>query len=108
MNTIQERHHVTNKTGSRDEDTQLHSRKRTSRTIDKKVGRHALLRRIYFASASLWGFMLGMGFLAVALSAGGSEVPKDLKTLGMVAGGTVLSIIGGLVAAKAYREAMGR
>ena len=108
MSSIQERHGTGKGTGSEAGGIRLHSRKRTSRKIENRAGRHTKVRRVYFAIASLWGFLLGTGFLAVALSAGGNGVPRDLKTLGMVAGGAVLSIIGGLVAAQAYRETMGR
>ena len=108
VNTIHEHHKMKAADGGHDGGARLHSRKRSSRTIDKKVSRHATTRRIYFAVAALWGFILGSGFLAVALSADGNAIPKDSKTLGMVAAGAILSVIGGLVAAKAYRETMAR
>jgi hypothetical protein len=108
VNTIH-KHKAMEATGEGDGGgARLHSRKRSSRPIDKKVSRHATTRRIYFAVAALWGFILGSGFLAVALSADGNAIPKDLKTLGMVVGGAILSMIGGLVTAKAYRETMAR
>ena len=108
MSTIHASHDMKVTGGGEDRGAPLHSRKRNSRTIQKKVSRHTTTRRIYFAAATLWGFVLGSGFLAVALSADGNSIPKDLKTLGMITAGAVLSIIGGLVAAQAYRETMGR
>ena len=108
MSTIQGSHDMKATGGGEDRGAPLHSRKRTRRTIQKKVSRHTTTRRIYFAVAALWGFILGSGFLSVALSADGNSIPKDLKTLGMITAGAVLSIIGGLVAAQAYRENMGR
>ncbi len=108
MNHSQER--VSMKTGSKrtHSGVQIHSRKRTSRKIESKKGRHSRLRKLYFSFAALWGFLLGAGFLAVALKVGSTEISIDLKTLGMVASGAVLSVLGGLMAAQSYRESIGR
>jgi hypothetical protein len=66
------------------------------------------LRLFYFYLAALWGFVIGVAGLAVALALAGSPVglhPGLILTLVPFAG---FAVAGGAVAAIAYREARRR
>ncbi len=82
--------------------------RRRSRTIPKKRSRHAWMRTTYFIVTSFFGFLLGAGFLAIALCLGNVALPKDGGTIGLMAAGAILAAVGGLLASKSYREARNR
>ena len=66
------------------------------------------LRRFYFGLASLWGFLSGAVTLSVAFAVSGRSVPGLPLTLAALSVGAVLAVVGGVIAAGAYREARRR
>jgi hypothetical protein len=73
-----------------------------------KRSRKAWLRSGFFMATAFWGFVLGAGFLAVAMSLSNIPIPKDGPTVGLLAAGTLLALVGGLLAEKSYRESRDR
>ena len=59
-------------------------------------------------AAALWGFVLGVGFLALAFSMSNVKIPRDGATFGLLAAGALLAVIGGVLGAKSYRESVNR
>ena len=82
--------------------------RRRSRSIPKKRNRQAWMRTGYFMAAALFGFLLGAGFLAIALCLEDVAVPKNGATFGLLTAGCFLSMVGGLLASKSYRETRNR
>ena len=76
--------------------------------IARRSVRHHMVRPVFFALAALWGFLLGVAALAVALIQGGASVALDAGTLLALSFGSLLALGGGVVAAGAYREARRR
>ena len=66
------------------------------------------MRGGFFMATAFWGFVLGAGFLAVAMSLANVTIPQDGATVALLCGGAVLAVVGGLLAAKSYRESRGR
>ena len=66
------------------------------------------LRVMYFSLAALWGFLAGSGAVLVGLSGAGRRVQLSGPALGLFGGASVVALIGGVVAAKAYRSASRR
>jgi hypothetical protein len=65
-------------------------------------------RFLFFGMAALWGYVLGLGVLAAALSSADVRLSTD-PMLGLwLAGGSALALGGGAVVAGAYREARRR
>ncbi len=77
-----------------------HSRQR--REAARPVQR---VRAFYFCLSSIWGFAVGASAVAVGVRLSGSTVGLDLPVLGLVVGGVAVAVVGGLMAAAAYREA---
>jgi len=63
---------------------------------------------VYFSLASIWGCLLGAAALAVAVARSGHRPGVDGQLLAALSGACVLSVVGGAVVAKAYREAANR
>ena len=59
-------------------------------------------------ATALWGFVLGAGFLAMAMSLSNTSIPKDASSVALVGAGSLLALVGGLLAAKSYRESRNR
>jgi hypothetical protein len=71
-------------------------------------GARSRLRLVYFGLAALWGFLTGSGAILLALSAAGRPVHLGPWVgAGLVAASGV-ALLGGFVAAVAYREASRR
>jgi hypothetical protein len=66
------------------------------------------LRTLYFSLAALWGFLAGTGAVLIALTTVGRPAGLAARGLIFVAGAAVLAVVGGLVAAAAYRSASRR
>jgi hypothetical protein len=66
------------------------------------------LRFAYFTMASIWGFLSGTAGVLFWLTASGKPVRFEPIVLGTLAAAAAVAIVGGLVAAKAYREAAQR
>jgi hypothetical protein len=66
------------------------------------------LRSTYFGLASLWGFLTGSGAVLLGLAIAGRPVELGLGTDVLLIGGGAVALLGGLVAAAAYREASRR
>ena len=65
-------------------------------------------RHMFFCLASLWGYVLGIGVLAAALSRGETEVAIDRAVALWLTGGSLAVMAGGWIAAGAYRESRRR
>jgi hypothetical protein len=65
-------------------------------------------RHLFFCLASLWGYLLGVGVLAAAMSRGDVHVNVDSTLALWLLCGSLAGIVGGFVAAGAYREARRR
>ena len=65
-------------------------------------------RHLFFCLASLWGYVLGIGVLAAALSRGEADVAIDRAAALWLTGGSIAVLAGGMIAAGAYRESRRR
>lgn len=86
----------------------LPRRKRKSRRAAANRSQRRRLRFVYFSLASLWGFLIGTVTLLFGFSLGGKRL--DLSPVAVVAmsAAVLLAVIGGMIAAKAYRDASRR
>ncbi len=62
------------------------------------------VRFFFFGLAALWGFTMGAAVLVIAVSLGGHEVRLSPLLVGVALPGVLLSVLGGLIAAAAYRQ----
>jgi hypothetical protein len=74
----------------------------------KSASASARVRRIYFLLASLWGFVTGAIGLAAAAKLGGVEFVLSRKLVLLLAASSPAALLGGYIAAEAYREARRR
>ncbi len=74
----------------------------------KPANSSARLRRFYFFLASIWGFATGAIGLAAAAKLGGIEFALSKKVLAILAAAAPVALLGGYIAAEAYREARRR
>jgi hypothetical protein len=79
-----------------------HSHRRRSADRPKRV------RAFYFGLASIWGFAVGASTVAAAVRLSGIAVDLDFPALALVGCGVAFAIVGGFLAAEAYREARRR
>ncbi len=82
--------------------------RRRSRSIPAKRSRHGSIRIGFFVATALWGFVLGAGFLALALSLSNVRIPRDGAAIGLLAAGALFAAVGGVLGAKSYRESVNR
>ena len=66
------------------------------------------LRAGYFALASVWGCLAGTGVLVVGLSVLGQPIRPGSTVAGFLGLAMILAVVGGLLAAAAYRAASRR
>jgi hypothetical protein len=66
------------------------------------------MRSLYFSLAALWGFLIGSGALLIGFSATGARLHLGGGPLAALAAASILAVVGGMVAARAYREATRR
>jgi len=59
---------------------------------------------VFFGIAAVWGFLIGSGAILGGLSLLGRPVGPEPLLLGLLAVALVLAVVGGWVAAAAYRE----
>jgi hypothetical protein len=76
----------------------------SSRSRPRTAAPTRRIRLFYFGLASLWGFVTGVGSLASVHALSGAPVVLTLESLGLVLPGALLALVGGAVAAAAYRE----
>jgi hypothetical protein len=79
-----------------------------ARRDGKQPGSPSRLRRFYFVLASLWGFATGAIGLAAAAKFGGVDFAVSKKVLALLAVSAPVALVGGYIAAEAYREARRR
>jgi hypothetical protein len=77
---------------------------RTYRSSHRPRSSTRLVRVAFFCMASAWGYLLGIGVLAAAAAGGGSRLTLWGPAAPWLAGGLLLGLAGGVVAAGAYRE----
>jgi hypothetical protein len=85
--------------------TRLHHSHRRTRSKSRK---HRRIRAIYFGIASIWGFLIGSAALLWGLSLNGHPVRPDGLLTGLLIGAGFLALVGGVLTARAYREAAQR
>jgi putative flippase GtrA len=61
-------------------------------------------RLVFFALASVWGFIVGVGGFLAAMSAAGQPVHPSPWAIGGLIPGFVIAAAGGFIIAAAYRE----
>ena len=85
-------------------------RQRRSRTTARSSARtrRRRLRAVYFSLAALWGFLAGTGAVLVGLVAVGRPTGMGARGGICVACAAVVALLGGLIAAMAYRSATRR
>ena len=84
----------------------LRRRRRSERGMGTSIRRRRL-RLVYFALASIWGFLAGTAAIVVGLAVTDQPVrfaPWLVLALGVAA---LAAVVGGAVAAAAYRDAVG-
>jgi uncharacterized membrane protein YhaH (DUF805 family) len=74
----------------------------------KTASRGSRTRRAYFLLSALWGFGTGAIALAVGAKLAGSAFGMSAPVLATVAVSVPVALLGGFVAAEAYREARKR
>ena len=84
-------------------------RRRKRRTSSKVASKtHRRLQLLYFALATVWGFVVGTAAILVGLSHVGKPISLD-PTIGVVLlVACVVAVVGGLIAAAAYRDVIRR
>lgn len=80
------------------------------RPVPRRVHRsHKTLRILFFVMAAGWGFLMGLGTLAIVLAtSGASSGPSNPAFLWLLVPGAIVAALGGITAASAYREARRR
>lgn len=78
------------------------------KTPVRRIRSSTRLRFAYFAFASLWGFLAGVGSLLAATSLVGKTPRLGVSLVTTLVPGAALAVLGGIVAAAAYREARRR
>ncbi len=63
---------------------------------------------MYFSLASLWGFLIGTATLLYGFSLAGHHLELDPVAIVAMAAAVVLAVVGGVITARAYREATRR
>jgi hypothetical protein len=71
-------------------------------------GAGATRRLFFFALASIWGFIVGVGGFLAAMSAAGQPVHPGVSAIPGLIPGLVIAVAGGFVIAAAYRESKRR
>jgi membrane associated rhomboid family serine protease len=84
-----------------------YSRDRSPRQA-RPGGSTTRLRALFFALAALWGFVAGIGALVAGFQLNGQPVRVGPWLIGTAIPGALFAIVGGIVAANAYREARDR
>jgi len=83
-------------------------RRGSSRRASASSNQRRRLRLIYFSLASLWGFLIGTATLLFGLSLEGTRLDLSPAAIIAMSAAVVLAVVGGIVAARAYREAARR
>jgi len=65
-------------------------------------------RHLFFALASIWGFIAGVGGLLAAMSAAGRPLHPGLGVTAGLIPAFIVAVAGGFIAAAAYRESKRR
>ena len=81
--------------------------RRARRTSSNRAQRRKL-RLIYFSLAALWGFLIGTAAVLFGLSLGGISLDLSPGTIVALAVSSILAVVGGMIASRAYREATRR
>lgn len=76
--------------------------------VHRREPRRGRLRLVYFGLASAWGYAAGVGVVLAALSSSGAPVRWSAPLVGATVCGVGLAVLGGALAAGAYREAKRR
>jgi len=66
------------------------------------------IRTVYFTLASVWGFVTGTVAILGVLSASGRPLTLEPKSGAVLGLATLVALLGGAVAARAYREVADR
>jgi hypothetical protein len=90
-------------TGDSAQPEERRARRRRRGHDPSRLRRHRL-RLVYFILASVWGFMSGTVAVIVSLSLLGQPVELQVPVAIAIAAAAVLALVGGAVAARAYRE----
>ena len=83
-------------------------RRRRSQHASSSRAQRSRLRMVFFSLASLWGFLIGTVSLLVGVSLGGRSLNLSPVAIVTLSGATVLAVVGGLIASRAYLEATRR
>jgi hypothetical protein len=78
--------------------------RRRRRSHDPARLRRHRLRLVYFILASVWGFLSGTVAVIVSLNVLGQPLEMQLPVALALGSAAVLALVGGAVAARAYRE----
>jgi hypothetical protein len=80
------------------------ARQYSARSATKHRSAGGTRRLFFFALASIWGFIAGVGGTLAAASATGQHIEGDATVLSRLIPALVFAAVGGLVTAAAYRE----
>ena len=83
-------------------------RRRRRRQPEPRPTPRSRLRPVFFAIASLWGFVVGTVTIVGFLSLTGRSIQLDARTGTLLGIAAVLALVGGMVASAAYRDAVER
>jgi hypothetical protein len=81
---------------------------RSSSRVSTRRVRRLRLHAVYFSLAAIWGFLAGTGAVLVGLAAVGRPTRLGPGATLLVGCAAILALLGGLVAAAAYRAASRR
>ena len=78
---------------------------RKQRRTESSHSRRGWIRLVYFCLASLWGFLVGIATLSIGSSRALETSPVAVVKMSAA---VLLAVVGGVVVARAYREAFRR
>jgi hypothetical protein len=83
-------------------------RSTTRRRSSSLKARHSRLRLLFFGLSSLWGFLMGVAALLCCMKQSGSQIAVGPPLFGFLLGAGLVAVVGGLLAAMVYKDAVKR
>jgi hypothetical protein len=94
--------------GGRRGNVRRSSKTRTAGSRRRNTASGSGIRSLYFSIAALWGYLLGIGLLAAVAGPSAQGFSLDGRIAMLLAAGAALSVLGGVISARAYIHARRR